>query len=113
MRNNNCRVFLEKGADANHLNALLPRLVILDIEAHEDVDLPDGEQLQAVDLRAPHLDRHIEAILFVGAFGERLIQPAMFGLCEPVGLESHFLLSNSERGGGQQRQDQQCLWPAD
>ena len=54
---------------------------------HRDVELAGGEQLQAVDLRAAHADLHVEAVLAVRAFGDRLVEAAVLGLREPVGGE--------------------------
>ena len=104
------RVLLEEGADAHRLNALLPGLVVLDVKAHEDVHLTRSEQLQAVDLRAAHLDGDIEAVLFVSTLGDRLIQPAVLGLGEPVALEGDFLLCAGDywQGGGEGSDKRRC-----
>ena len=99
MRDHNDGVFLKKRADADRLHTLLPCLVILNVEAHENINLPDRKQLQAVDLRATHFHRDVETVFFVGAFGHRLIQTAVLSLRKPVALEGDFLLGSGQRGG--------------
>src|SRR5262249_37233463 len=48
------------------------------------------EQL-AIRLRATLDNGHVEAMLAVGAVGDRLIEPAMRGFGEPRGPEGHFV----------------------
>ena len=68
------------------------------------------EELQAVHLRPPHPDRHVEPVLAIRAFGERLVVAAVLGLCEPVGREHDALLRLSrcadERDRGDEWADQ-------
>ena len=68
--------------------------------AHHDVELAGGEQLQAVDLRAAHPDRHVEAVLLVDALGQRLVEAAVLGLREPVGGEHDAVGRLRVRHGG-------------
>ena len=69
---------------------------------------PGGEQLQAVDLRAAHLDRDIQAVLLVDAFRHGLVEAAVLGLREPVGREDDAFRGLGADGyGKQQRSDKQ------
>ena len=66
---------------------LLERRQRLQVVAHGDVELAGGEQLQRIDLRAAHADRHVEAVPLVDALGHRLVEAAVLGLREPVRAE--------------------------
>src|SRR5262249_13793160 len=44
-----------------------------------------------VDLRPAHLDRHVQAVALIDAFGERLIEAAVLGLRIPIGHEDHLV----------------------
>ena len=54
-----------------------------------------------VHLRAAGLDGHVQAVLFVGAVGQRLVEAAVRGLRLPVGGEDHLVLR--ERGAAANR----------
>ena len=63
----------------------------LKVVTHEEVHLPGEQQLQTVHLRTAHAHGHVETVLAIGAFGERLVEAAVLGLGVPVGTEHELL----------------------
>ena len=57
------------------------------IGAHEEVELADRQQDPVVHVRPARHDGDLEAVLFEGAVGERLIEAAVLGLRHPIGAE--------------------------
>ena len=86
------RILLEHGGDRNDRHVLLHRVETLQrVGAHEEVDLADGEQDAVVHVRTARHDGHVEAMLAVGAVGERLVEAAVLALRHPVGAERDFV----------------------
>ena len=84
---------------------LRDRVQHLEVVAHHDVGFAGEQQLQAVHLRAAHLDRDVEAGLLVEARGLRLVEAAVLGLGVPAGEEGD--LVGGVRGAGEQRREPQ------
>jgi hypothetical protein len=92
------KVFLERRRDGDDRQALGEGIEHLKVVAHHHVGLAAKQKLHGVDLRAAHLDRHVEAGLLVEARGLSLVEAAVLGLGEPAGQEGH--LVGSLRGTG-------------
>ncbi len=92
MRQKHLRVFLEYRRDRHDRHVICDRVERLErIRAHEEIELA-GDQLDAViDVGAARNDRDIEAVTLVGAVGDGLIEPAVFGLGHPVGAERNLV----------------------
>ena len=60
---------------------------------------PAAMHLHDVDLRAAHLDGHVQAVLLVDAGGHRLVEAAVLGLRVPVGHVGELLLRVGGAGG--------------
>jgi hypothetical protein len=106
------RILLERRGDRNHRDLLLDRRGDLQRIAHHRVELARGEKLEAIDLWSARPDRHVEPVLLVGAFRDRLVEAAMFGLREPVGGKDDSLgrlrggdAGREEQGGGKKTRD--------
>jgi len=104
------RVLLERRRERHQRHGLLDGREHLQAVGHGDVDLVGGQELQSVDLRAAHPDRHVEAVLLVDAFGERLVEAAVLGLREPVGGEDDLVLGS--RGERREHEAQQAMGDA-
>jgi len=81
-------------------------LVGLQVVAHGDVVLAGQQQLQHVDLRAAHLDGDVQPVLLVRAFGQGLVEAAVFGLGVPVRAEDELVGGRGGLGVGLEGQDQ-------
>ena len=86
MGNQHLRVFLEHRRHSDHRNAAFAHLDHLQVtRTHHALCLACCHHLHDVDLRASHLDRHIQTVFFVDARGDRLVKPTMLSLGIPVG----------------------------
>ena len=86
VRDQHLRVFLERRCHGHHRHACVTGDQHGKVGAHHAVGLTGGHHLQAVELRAAHLDGDIEAVFLVQAGGHRLVEAAVLGLRVPVGL---------------------------
>ena len=102
MRHDALKVFLERRRDGDDRQALGDRVQHLEIVAHHHVGFAGEQKLQAVDLRAAHLDGDVEAGLLVNPGGLGLIEAAVLGLRVPTGQKGD--LVRSVRGAGDERQ---------
>ena len=98
MRHENLRILLEMGSDHDDRHAAGDRVEgEQKIAAHVEVEPSGREQQLVVRLRAALDDRDVEAVLGVGAVGDRLIISAMLGLSQPVGPERDLVRSEGGR----------------
>ena len=82
------QIALERGRDCYHRQPLLDRFQNLNVISHDDVGLAGDKQLQTVDLRATHGNLDVKPATGVEAASQRLIEPAVFRLREPIGQKS-------------------------
>lgn len=96
MRHDTLEIELKRRADRDDGQPVLDRRERLQIVSHHHIGIAAGEELQAVDLRATHLEVDVETGLFVesGRFG--LIESAVLGLGEPTSEKAQ-LVSGAHR----------------
>ena len=103
MGHEDLRALLEVGGDGDERQLGLGREEVADhVAAHEEVELAEQQQEAAVRLRAARHDGHVEAVLLVGAVGERLIEAAGRRVGQPVGAKAHLV----EREGGRREAEE-------
>ncbi len=99
------RVLLEDSADAVERQVLLGVVQGLEPARHDHVDPAAHKELRVVDLWPAHAQIAVDAVLFVEAGRDRLIEAAMLGLGAPVGLVAH-LVQDLGAGGATWKFDQ-------
>ena len=107
MRHQHLGILLEHGRDGKGGNILRDRIEALQrVGAHVEVELAHGQQDAIVHIRAAGHDGDIEPVVAIGAVGERLIEPAVLGLRQPVGTERD-LVERLRAGRGEGKRQNQ------
>ena len=110
MRDHHRRVLLERRADRGDRQALLEAASVCRSSPIATSSWPATSSCRRVHLRSAHADRHVETVLPIGAFRQRLVEAAMLGLRQPVGAEDELVqrLRVQRRSGQAQQREQQA-----
>jgi uncharacterized protein (UPF0548 family) len=88
MGQENLRILLEDGGDRDHRHVIGDGVERLQrVCRHEEIELARDQQDAIVRVGTSRHDGDVQAVLLVGAVGNRLEETAMLRLRDPVGSE--------------------------